>query len=188
MSVLAPVIIDKKQQKVVDKVRNGLEQINEFGIPIDMLNLKFQRDASTATQRILDTSNGETKDLLASITGSSITIPQVMSFRYWYMINFFGDIAVNRFKIECEDKRKRLIFKKLLKSAILYSDVGYESDENYGVVSAKTTNRMGEVETIAIQPLPQKIDCITATNKEMALTDTKNVKVANDKSKFAYFR
>jgi hypothetical protein len=105
------------------------------------------------------------------------------------MINFFGDVAVNRFEITCEDKKKRLIFKKLLKSAILYSDVAYESEENYGVVSAKTTNRMGEVETVAIQPLPQKIDAIVATNKEMSLKDAKkNAKVATDNTKFAYFR
>jgi hypothetical protein len=102
------------------------------------------------------------------------------------MINFFGDIAVNRFEIKCEDKRKRLIFKKLLKNAILYSDVGYENDENYGVVSAKTFNRMGEIETITLQPLPNKIDGIIATNKEIGFKDVKNARTV--KKDYAYLR
>jgi hypothetical protein len=82
MSAIAPVKLDKKQTKVINKVRDGLSEINNYGIPIDMLNLKFGRDASTAAQNILDNENSETKDLLAQITGSSITIPPVMSFRY----------------------------------------------------------------------------------------------------------
>jgi hypothetical protein len=83
MSALAPVKLDKKQEKVVNKVKDGLAQINDFGIPIDMLNLQFQRDAATSAQKILaDSGDAETKDLLASITGASITIPSVMSFRY----------------------------------------------------------------------------------------------------------
>jgi hypothetical protein len=83
MSVLAPVKLDKKQEKIVKKVKDGLAQINKFGVPIDMLNLDMQIKASTSIQQILsDSGSSETKDLLASITGSNITIPAVMSFRY----------------------------------------------------------------------------------------------------------
>jgi hypothetical protein len=101
------------------------------------------------------------------------------------MINLFGDVAVNRFEIKCEDKRKRLIFKKLLKSAILYSDVGYESDQNYGVVSDSKRDRMGEIESITLQPIPNKIDAIIATNTKLGLKNTADAKTA---SKFAYMR
>jgi hypothetical protein len=53
------------------------------------------------------------------------------------MINLFGDVAVNAFNIECEDLKTKLIFKKLLKAGILYSDVAYISPEKYGVVVDK---------------------------------------------------
>jgi hypothetical protein len=53
------------------------------------------------------------------------------------MINLFGDVAVNAFQIECEDLRTKLIFKKLLKTAILYNEVAYISPEEYGVVVDK---------------------------------------------------
>jgi hypothetical protein len=101
------------------------------------------------------------------------------------MINFFGDIAVNRFKITCDDKKTRLIFKKLLKSAILYSDIAYESNENYGVVSVKSTNKLGEVNSVVIQPIPMKIDELTATNKAVSIKD---ITTATTPKKFAYFR
>jgi hypothetical protein len=101
------------------------------------------------------------------------------------MINLFGDIAVNRFDIKCEDKAKRLIFKKLLKSAILYSDVAYESDKNYGVVSDSKRDKMGHLESVTIQPLPQKIDGIIATNKTIGFKNTKDATTAK---LFAYMR
>jgi hypothetical protein len=83
MGTISPIKLDKKQEKLIKKVQEGLSEINNYGIPIDMLNLKFQRDASTTAQLILSDSNPALgNDLLSSITGANITIPPVMAFRY----------------------------------------------------------------------------------------------------------
>jgi hypothetical protein len=84
MAAIAPVPkLDKKQEKLVNRVKDGLTEINKFGIPIDMLNLNMQIKASTTAQMVLSDTNPEWgSDLLASITGSNITIPPVMGFRY----------------------------------------------------------------------------------------------------------
>jgi hypothetical protein len=83
MSVIQPIKpLSKKQEKIITKVQDGLNHINQFGIPIEMLNLSYQKDASDAAQMILSDENDETKDLLQQITGSSITIPTCMTFRY----------------------------------------------------------------------------------------------------------
>ncbi len=43
MAAIAPVPkLDKKQEKLVNRVKDGFTEINKFGIPIDMLNLNMQ--------------------------------------------------------------------------------------------------------------------------------------------------
>jgi hypothetical protein len=106
------------------------------------------------------------------------------------MINFLGDIAVNRFKIECPDKQLKLKFKKLLRSGILYSDVGVKDVDTYGVVCNKDYKPNGEIKSIDIQPIPQKVDMIIATQKDISFKDTKNITKlkGDDGVTFAYFR
>jgi hypothetical protein len=84
MSQIQPVVLSKKEAKIVNKVKDGLAKINQFGIPIEMFNMKMQKEASDAAQSILTDSDlgGASLDLLSKITGKNITIPPEMSFRY----------------------------------------------------------------------------------------------------------
>jgi hypothetical protein len=49
---------------------------------------------------------------------------------------------------------------------------------------------MGEIKQVSIQPIPMKVDLITATGKEISFTDTKNMKTSKgeDGVDFAIFR
>ncbi len=160
------------------KLSASIDAINSpYGTPTETIQLKARQVASDAAQEAIASQSEilaginalSGDDIFTKIANWNLIIPHQMSLNYWLLINQWGEINANRYKIECEDDELLDIIRKLLKNACLFGRSAFISKEKYGVLNLVKANKWtGKIESALLQPLPMAAQDVITGGQEIS--------------------